>query len=68
MMAGMELLRTTDNNGGQMRVPEVCLQDLLAIGNADLDTLCRQNPNLLVFPQSFGEWRDGIGSSRIFTI
>ena len=68
MMAGMELLRTTDNNGGQMRVPEACLQDLLAIGNADLDTLCRQNPNLLVFPQSFGEWRDGIGSSRIFTI
>ena len=59
---------TTDNNCGNFQVPNEHLEDLLNIGNHDLKYLCSQNADLLVFPQSFDEYRDNIEKSPIFLL
>jgi len=46
-------MRTTDNNGGNFQVPNEHCKNLQEIGNCNVETLCENNPNLLVFPYSF---------------
>lgn len=61
----MELQPTTDNNGGNYRVPDEHCDNLLAIGNRSVETLCQENPDLLIFPQSLGLNHDDIAKSPI---
>lgn len=64
----MELQPTTDNNGGNYRVPDEHCDNLLAIGNRSVETLCQENPDLLIFPQSLGLNHDDIAKSPIFVL
>lgn len=64
----MKMLSTTDNNGGNYRVPEEHCDNLLAIGNRNVGALCQENPDLLIFPQSLGLYHDDIAKAPIFVL
>ena len=62
-------MRTKDNNGGNFQVSnEQHCENLLSIGNQNIKYLCEQNPDLLIFPQSLGEYHDVIEKSHIFSL
>jgi hypothetical protein len=52
------LMRTTDNNGGKSidKFDNSNIADLSAIENRNLLDLQMENPDLLVFPHSFGQY------------
>ena len=62
----MKMLSTTDNNKGSYHVPEEHCDNLQAIGNRNVGTLCQENPDLLIFPQSLGLYHDDIAKNPIF--
>lgn len=64
----MKMLSTTDNNGGNYRVPKEHCNNLLAIGNRNVGALCQENPDLLIFPQSLGLYHDDIVKAPIFML
>ena len=41
-------------------------EDLQAVAGIPLESLCKDNPSLLVFPHCLGEHQDGIERLRIF--
>lgn len=43
-------------------------EDLQAVDGIPLESLCKDNPSLLVFPHCLGEHQDGIGRQRIFDL
>lgn len=61
-------MRTTDNNGGNFTVQEEHLENLSHIGNRSLKVLQEKNPNLLVFPQSLGQYNDDVEKTDIFSL
>jgi len=63
-------MRTTDNNGGKSidNFDELDIDNLTYIANRNLLDLQQENPDLLVFPHSFGEYRDDVEKSNIFSI
>lgn len=63
-------MRTTDNNGGKNVVSfdNANISDLSCIANRTLIDLQKDNPDLLVFPQSLGQYRDDVEKSHIFSL
>lgn len=63
-------MRTTDNNGGKSidKFDNLNIEDLSAIANRNLLDLQRENPDLLVFPHSFGKYRDDVEKPPIFSL
>ena len=64
------MIRTTDNNGGK-ELSKIDVQqctDLDEIANKSLAVLIEENPDLLVFPQHLGQYKDDIGKSYIFSL
>lgn len=63
-------MRTTDNNGGKslFRFDNLNIVDLSCIANRNLLDLQKENPDLLVFPHSFSQYRDDIEKSHIFSL
>ena len=63
-------MRTTDNNCGVNLVSfdNVNISDLSCIANRSLIDLQKVNPDLLVFPQSLGQYRDDVEKSHIFSL
>ena len=43
-------------------------EDLQAVADIPLESLCKDNPSLLVFPHCLGEHQDGIEGLRIFDL
>ena len=64
------MIRTTDNNGGESINIEdnSSIDDLSCIANKSLLDLQNENPDFLVFPQSFGEYHDDVEKSNIFSL
>ena len=63
----METIRIRDNSSKDFALKsETAISDLRAIANVPLKDLKEKYPYLLVFPQSFGEWQDGLDSQCIF--
>lgn len=62
-------MRTTDNNGGKSIIgyDNLNIDDLSYIANRNLLDLQKENPDLLIFPQSLGQYRDDIEKSDIFS-
>lgn len=63
-------MRKRDNNCGE-KLTDVELfniGDLSAIANRSLIDLQLENPNLLVFPQTLGQYRDDVEKSHIFSL
>lgn len=58
-------IHLTDNNSQGITIPRDSIQDVLQIAN--IGSL-QNAPDLLVFPHSFSELRDGIGSLSILTL
>lgn len=63
-------MRTTDNNGGKSLIglENINIDDLSCIANKTLVDLQIDNPDLLIFPQSLGQYRDGVEKSHIFSL
>lgn len=63
-------MRTTDNNGGKSidKFDNSSIADLSAIANRSLLDLQMENPDLLVFPHSFGKYQDYVEKSHIFSL
>lgn len=63
-------MRTTDNNGGKTLTDLGILNvsDLSCIANQSLADLQKDNPDLLIFPHSLGQYRDDVEKSHIFTL
>lgn len=63
-------MRTTDNNGGKNldSFNNLNISDLRCIANRTLIDLQKDNPDLLVFPQSLGQYRDDVEKSHIFSL
>lgn len=63
-------MRTTDNNGGKSIVEydNLNIVDLSCIANSNLVDLQKENPDLLVFPQSLGQYCDDVEKSHIFSL
>lgn len=63
-------MRTTDNNGGKSidKFGNLNIADLSAIANRNLLDLQRENPDLLVFPHSFGINKDDVEKPHIFSL
>lgn len=63
-------MRTTDNNGGKSidKFDNLNIADLSVIANRNLLDLQNENPDLLVFPHSFGKYRDDVEKSHIFSL
>ena len=64
-------MRTTDNNcGKQLKTLGECgnIEDLQSISNKSLDELLENNPNLLIFPKTFGKYHDDVEKSIIFSL
>jgi len=63
-------MRTTDNNGGKSidNFDNLNIADLSAIANRNLLDLQKENPDLLVFPHSFGKYRDDVEKPHIFSL
>lgn len=63
-------MRTTDNNGGKSIIgyDNLNIDDLSYIANRNLVDLQKENPDLLIFPQSLGQYRDDVEKSDIFSL
>ena len=63
-------MRTTDNNGGKSIIgySNLNIDDLSCIANRNLVDLQKENPDLLIFPQSLGQYRDDVEKSDIFSL
>jgi 5-methylcytosine-specific restriction enzyme subunit McrC len=63
-------MRTTDNNGGKSLIEfgNLNLDDLSCIANRTLIDLQKENPDLLIFPQSLGYYRDDVEKSNVFSL
>ncbi len=63
-------MRTTDNNGGKSidKFDNLNIADLSVIANRNLLDLQNDNPDLLVFPHSFGQYKDDIEKPHIFSL
>jgi len=63
-------MRTTDNNGGKNldSFDSPNINDLTCIANRTLIDLQKDNPDLLVFPNSLGQYRDDVEKSHIFSL
>ncbi len=63
-------MRTTDNNCGKeiKNLQAKTIEDLKQIANKSLLDLQKENPDLLVFPQNLGEYKDGVEKSHIFSL
>jgi len=63
-------MRTTDNNGGKSidKFDNLNIADLSVIANRNLLDLQKENPDLLVFPHSFGTYRDDVEKPNIFSL
>jgi len=63
-------MRTTDNNKGSFKINRNNREhsDLFEIANRKLIDLKDNNPNLLVFPHSFEQYRDDFSGSDIFSL
>ena len=65
-------MRTTDNNGGKLitelfdEQDNVDISDLTYIANRNLTDLEKENPDLLIFPHSLGQYHDGIENCSLF--
>ncbi len=63
-------MRTTDNNGGKSidKFDNLNIADLSVLANRNLLDLQNENPDLLVFPHSFGKYRDDVEKPPIFSL
>lgn len=61
----MATIRLTDNSSQTLDLSISEISDLEVIANVSLEELHEKYPNLLVFPQSFGEYGDDLKSSHI---
>lgn len=63
-------MRTTDNNRGKSiaKFDNLKIADLSAIANKNLLDLQNENPDLLVFPHSFGKYQDDVEKTRVFSL
>lgn len=63
-------MRKRDNNCGEKLsdIDILNIGDLSAIANRNLNDLQKENPDLLVFPQTLGQYRDGVENSHIFSL
>jgi len=64
-------MRTTDNNCGKpLNELGECnnIDDLYFISNKSLHELQENNPNLLIFPKTFGKYHDDVEKSIIFSL
>jgi len=63
-------MRTTDNNGGKnlLEIDILNVSDLSCIANRNLIDLQKDNPDLLIFPHSLGQYRDDVEKSHIFSL
>ena len=63
-------MRTTDNNGGKSidKFDNSNIADLSAIANRNLLDLQMENPDLLVFPHSFGQYKDDVEKPLIVNL
>lgn len=63
-------MRKRDNNCGEkltdIEIPNIA--DLSSIANRNLIDLQKENPDLLVFPQTLGHYRDDVEKSHIFSL
>ena len=63
-------MRTTDNNGGKdlsyFQDIEEKIADLSLIANRSLLELQKENPDLLIFPHTFGHYHDNVEKPIIF--
>ncbi|EGC78395.1 5-methylcytosine restriction system specificity protein McrC [Treponema denticola] len=64
----MELIRITDNSSKTLNLSKTTISDLQAIANIPLENIKERYPGLLVFPQSFGEYGDNLGSQYICSL
>lgn len=63
-------MRKRDNNCGEKLTDIEILNigDLSSIANRNLIDLQKENPDLLVFPQTLGQYRDDVEKSHIFSL
>jgi 5-methylcytosine-specific restriction endonuclease McrBC regulatory subunit McrC len=63
-------MRKRDNNCGEKLTDIEILNigDLSSIANKNLIDLQKENPDLLVFPQTLGQYRDDVEKSHIFSL
>ena len=65
-------MRTTDNNCGEslelIGLDNIAMDDLSYIANKNLIDLQKDNPDLLIFPQSLGQYHDDVEKSHIFSL
>ena len=60
-----KVIHLTDNNSRGIPIPEETIQDVLQMSNIGR---LQNAPDLLVFPHSFSELKDGIGDLSILTL
>jgi 5-methylcytosine-specific restriction enzyme subunit McrC len=63
-------MRTTDNRVEKIidKFDNINIEDLSAMSNKNLLDLQIENPDLLVFPHSFGKYRDDVEKAPIFSL
>jgi 5-methylcytosine-specific restriction endonuclease McrBC regulatory subunit McrC len=63
-------MRKRDNNCGEklIDIEILNISDLSSIANKNLIDLQKENPDLLVFPQALGQYRDDVEKSHIFSL
>jgi 5-methylcytosine-specific restriction endonuclease McrBC regulatory subunit McrC len=63
-------MRKGDNNCGEKLtdIEILNISDLSSIANKNLIDLQKENPDLLVFPQTLGQYRDDVEKSHIFSL
>ncbi len=63
-------IRISDNNCGEIlkEIEKDTISDLSEIANKSLKYLLEKNPNLLIFPQSPGQYHDDIEKPHIFSL
>lgn len=63
-------MRKGDNNCGEKLtdIEILNISDLSSIANRNLIDLQKENPDLLVFPQTLGQYRDDVEKSHIFSL
>ena len=63
-------MRTTDNKVEKIidKFDNFNIEDLSAISNKNLLDLQIENPDLIVFPHSFGKYKDDVEKSHIFSL
>lgn len=63
-------MRKRDNNCGEKltEIEKFNIGDLTTIADKNLNDLLKENPDLLVFPQTLNQYRDGVENSYIFSL